>query len=240
MSHERDLPFTGQHRELIVDVAEMLLERDRSSMVDDGILFDANGVLAYDPDAIQEAMTAETEDGGGEQEEMWRDVDDDDGEDFVLPDKDELRQAKLSAFLIARAKRSTLSLSTPEQYAKVLRELNDERHRREMAEAECESWRIEAEGYKQHVEELEKALAGRVSDLRYAALVKAREEQWKSRVKLLEQRQEQICQEWDFIKNHKDKYVEVFTGGLPEGVVETVIYDATKDKVDFSFHTWMT
>ena len=62
MSHERDLPFAGQHRELIVDVAEMLLERDRSSMVDDGILFDANGVLAYDPDAVQEAMTAETED----------------------------------------------------------------------------------------------------------------------------------------------------------------------------------
>ena len=49
MSHERDLPFVGQHRELIVDVAEMLLERDRSSLVDDGILFDANGVLAYDP-----------------------------------------------------------------------------------------------------------------------------------------------------------------------------------------------
>ena len=46
-------------------------------------------------------MTADTEEGGGGQEDMWSDEDDDEGEDFILPDKDELRQAKLSAFLIA-------------------------------------------------------------------------------------------------------------------------------------------
>ena len=106
-----------------------------------------------------------------------------------------------------------------------------------MAEAECESWRREAEGYKQRVEELEKALAGRVTDLRYAVLAKEREDQWNARMKLLAERRERIHQEWDFIKSRGDKDAEVWTGGLPEGVVETVVYDATRDKVDFSFPT---